>query len=85
MLPFWLIVVIWLSKHAGLIYGNLLVPWDEKGATFALLVSPSCFGAQLAEGSAANTDGWVLYLRGLRWGVVFTTFTIASGLPPGFT
>ena len=49
MLPFWLIVVIWPSKHACLIYGNLLVPWDEKGATFALLVFPGCFGAQLAE------------------------------------
>ena len=50
MLPFWLIVVIWPSKHAGLIYGNLLVPWDEKGATFALLVSPGCFRVQLAGG-----------------------------------
>ena len=50
MLPFWLIVVIWPSKHAGLIYGNLLVPWDEKGATCALLVPPGCSGAQLAGG-----------------------------------
>ena len=50
MLPFWLIVVIWPSKHACLIYGNLLVPWDEKGATFALLVPPGCSGAQLAGG-----------------------------------
>ena len=49
MLPFWLIVVIWPSKHAGLIYDNLLAPWDEKGATFAPLVFHGCFGAQLAE------------------------------------
>ena len=65
MLFFWPIVVIWPSKHAGLIYGNLLVPWDEKGATFGLLVhgTTSHWFYGMLDGKIPGTSAKVVFSK----------------------